>query len=139
MSDDTLTELDEALRIARERPETGNFFYDAFLNTPVFFPALRADKKPGEWARLSATERFFPLYLHHGETRAIPVFDRLEKMKNWAGDKAFDYQLLQASVLLKVIAPEIAIVLNEGTAHRYLFPPDILERLRFAMRPVQPQ
>ncbi len=138
MSDETLTDLDEALDAARAAPEQANFFYDAFLNTPMFFPALRADKKPGDWERIGPSERFFPLYLHHGEARAIPVFDRMEKMKVWADDKAFNYLVLPGHVLLQVIAAEIAVVLNEGTQHRYLFTPEILEKLRQAMKQVQP-
>ena len=134
-----MTELDEALQAAKEDNSQANFFYDAFLNAEVFFPALKADKKPGEWARLSHKERFFPLYLTHGETRAVPVFDTIERMKAWAGEKAFDYLVLQSHLLLRVIAPEISIILNEGTEHRYLFTPEILERLRQAMKPVQPQ
>jgi hypothetical protein len=133
------TELDEALEASRNDARHANFFYDAFLNTALFFPALRADKRPGEWERLPEDMRFFPLYLRHGEARAIPVFDRLERMKAWAEGKSFDYLVLPGSVLLRVIAPEIAIVLNEGTAHRYLFVPEILEKLRDAMRPVRPQ
>ena len=132
------TELDEALRVSHEDPSQANFFYDAFLNAPLFFPALRADKRPGEWERLSTETRFFPLYLKLGEARVIPVFDRLERLKHWAQDKAFDYLELPGNVLIRVIAPEIALVLNEGTPHRYLFIPDILEKLRTAMRPVDP-
>jgi hypothetical protein len=134
----TLTELDEALRMVEASPAHANFFYDAFLNAEVFFPALRADKKPGEWVKLKTTERFFPLYLHYEEARVIPVFDRLEKLKSWAEDRAFDYLVLQSHLLLKIIAPEIAIVLNEGTEYRYLFTSEILESLRGAMRPVNP-
>lgn len=139
MSADQLTEVDEALQAAKQDPSQANFFYDTFLNAPVYFPALRADKKPGEWEQIPVSERFFPLYLHRGEERAIPVFDRLEKMKTWAGDKTFNYLRLQANLLLKIIAPEISIVLNEGTPHRYLFPPEILEQLRQVMKPVQLQ
>lgn len=134
-SNPVLTEVDEALSAAQANPSHANFFYDAFLNAEVFVPALRADKKPGEWARLKSSERFFPLYLRHEEARAIPVFDRLEKLKTWAGDRAFDYLALQSHLLLKVIAPEIAIVLNEGTPHRYLFVPEVLDSLRSAMKP----
>lgn len=133
-----LTEIDEALRAAQEDPKQANYFYDAFLNTEVFIPALAANKRPGEWKRLSASERFFPLYLKQNETRAIPVFDRLEKLKFWAGDRSFDYLTLQAHLFLKVIAPEIFIVLNEGTEYRYLFTPEILESLRQAAKPVVP-
>lgn len=82
-----MTKVDEALKIAMENPSHANFFYDAFLNAPVYVPALRADKKPGEWRQLKIDERFFPLYLKHEEARAIPVFDTLEKLKTWAEDR----------------------------------------------------
>lgn len=133
-----LTELDEALKVAQANPNHANLFYDTFLNAEVFIPALRADKKPGEWRKLKIEERFFPLYLRHEEVRAVPVFDRLEKMKVWAENKAFDYLVLQSHLFLRVIAPEVAIVLNEGTTFRYLFTPEILETLRQAMKPVSP-
>ncbi len=140
MSDETpqveLTEIDEALRAAQINPAYANMFYDAFLNADIFIPALRADKKPGEWRPLSTSERFFPLYLRHEEVRAVPVFDRLEKLKTWAKDKAFDYLTLKAHIFLKVVAPEVAIVLNEGTELHYLFTPEILESLREAVKSV---
>ena len=138
MSESPLTEVDEALQAAIANPAHANFFFDAFLNAEVFIPALRADKKPGEWERLKTTERFYPLYLRQGELRAIPVFDRLEKLKAWAGDRAFNYLVLQSHQLLKVIAGEVAVVLNEGTPLRYLFSPEVLESLRQAMQPVNP-
>jgi hypothetical protein len=139
MSTDCPTELDEALEASRRDPTHANFFYDAFLNATLLFPALRTDKRPGEWERLPADARFFPMYLRRGEARAIPVFDRLDRLKAWAHGKTFDYLVLPGSVLIRVIAPEIAIVLNEGTAYRYLLVPEILEKLRAAMRPVPPQ
>lgn len=133
-----MTEVDDALRIAQANPSQANLFYDTFLNAEMYIPALRADKKPGEWRRLKLTERFYPLYLRHEEARAIPVFDRLEKLKTWSEDRAFDYLVLQAHLFLKVIAPEVAIVLNEGTQYRYLFTPEILESIRAAVKNVQP-
>jgi hypothetical protein len=133
-----LTELDRALATAIENPAYANLFYDTFLNTEMFIPALRADKKPGEWEKIALTERFYPLYLRHEETRAIPVFDTIEKMKTWAENKAFNYLVLQSHLLMKVIAPEIALVLNEGTPHRYLFTPSILGTLRQVAKPVAP-
>ena len=132
-----LTEVDEALEVAQENPAAANLFYDAFLNADIYVPALRANKKPGEWSQISETERFFPLYLHHEENRAVPVFDRLDKLKTWAETKAFDYLKIKAHLFIKVIAPEIAVVLNEGTEHRYLFIPEILEQLRNALKNVQ--
>ncbi len=133
-----LTEVDEALKVAQADPNRGAFFYDTFLNAPIYIPALSANQKPGEWKKLENSERFFPLYLRHEEARAVPVFDRLEKLKTWAENRAFDYLVLQAHVFLRVVAPEIAIVLNEGTPYRYLFTPEILEGLRKAMKPTTP-
>lgn len=141
MSEDSqtaLTEIDEALRAAQADSKQANLFYDTFLNAEIFVPALRANKKPGEWERLKVTERFFPLYLRHEETRIIPVFDRLERLKAWSQDRTFDYLVLQSHLLLRVIAPEVALLLNEGTPFRYLFPPEILETLREQMKPVNP-
>ena len=133
-----LTEVDEALKVAQANPSHANLFYDTFLNAEIYIPALRADKKAGEWRKLLISDRFYPLYLKHEEVRAIPVFDRLEKLKTWAEDRAFDYLVLQSHLLLRVIAPEIALVLNEGTTWRYLFTPEILESLRNAAKPVRP-
>lgn len=142
MNDDSnkgaLTELDEALRDAQNNTSQANYFYDTFLNAEIFIPALGADKKPGEWRRLKASERFFPLYLRHEEVRAVPVFDSLEKLKTWADNRTFDYLVLQSHLLLRIIAPEIAVVLNENTDYRYLFTPEILESLRRAAAPVNP-
>jgi hypothetical protein len=133
-----LTEVDTALQTAQANPAYANLFFDTFLNAEIFVPALRADKKPGDWVRLNPADRFFPLYLRQGEIRAVPVFDRIEKMKAWADDKAFDYLTLQAYLFLKVVATEVAIVLNEGTELHYFFTPEALETLRTAMKPVSP-
>lgn len=133
-----MTEVDEALSTAIANPAHANFFYDAFLNAEIYIPALRASKKPGEWERLKISDRFFPLYLSKGEERAIPVFDRLEKLKSWAEERAFDYLVLQSHLFLKVIAPEVSILLNEGTPFRYHFTPEVLASLRHAMKRVQP-
>ena len=130
-----MTSLDEALKIARENPAHANFFYDAFLNSDIFIPAMREDKKEGEWRQLKTSERFFPLYLRQGELRAVPVFDQLEKLKTWAA-RPFDYLVLPAYIFLKVISPDVEILLNEGTPWRYQFTAEILETLRNAVKPV---
>lgn len=136
MSDPKPTDVDEALRAAKANPHHANFFYDAFLNAEMYIPVLRADKEPGDWKQLKISERFFPLCLRQGEVKAVPVFDRVEKLKAWADEKAYDYLVLQAHLLLKVIAPEMAIILNENTPDRYYFTPEILQSLRDAVQPV---
>lgn len=132
------TELDEALRTARKHPETANFFYDAFLNAWLYIPAQNAEKSQGTWKQIAANERFFPLYLRQGELRAVPVFDKLEKLKVWADVRPFDYLMLPTHLFLKVISPDVGIVLNEGTAYRHFFKAETLAAIRNAIQVVHP-
>lgn len=132
------TELDEALDIARANPEQANLFYDTFLNAWLYVPAQNAEKTAGSWTQIAATDRFFPLYLRQGETRAVPVFDKLEKLKAWAEARPFDYLILPAHLFLKVIAPDVGIILNEGTSHRHFFKAETLTAIRNAAQVVKP-
>lgn len=133
-----MTELDQALRAARTNPNQANYFYDTFLNASLFVPAKRATEEESNWDQIKMTERFFPLYLRNGETRAVPVFDTIDRMQDWAEPKIFDYILLKGHLFLKVIAEDVHIVLNEGTDFRYHFTCEILEQLRAAVKPVAP-
>ena len=134
------TELDDALQLAIKNPAQANFFYDTFLNTLIIVPALRENKKDGSWTQIMATDRFFPLYLRSGQLRAVPVFDRLERLKAWAAVKdakaSFDYLVLPAHIFLRVIAADVNLVLNEGTPYPYTFTAEILEQLRAAAKPI---
>lgn len=133
-----ITSVDEALQVARENKAHANFFYDTFLNATIFVPAQREDKSPGSWKEINASERFFPLYLRKETLRAVPVFDTLAKLQNWAGENSFDYLILPAYLFLKVIAKDVHVILNDNTPYRYEFTADILEKLRTAMAPVKP-
>lgn len=133
-----MTELDDALEIAIKNPAQANFFFDTFLNTNIFVPALRDGQRPGTWTLIAATERFFPLFLRKEEKRAVPVFDTLEKLRVFAKERDFDYLILPAHIFLKVIAADVGILLNEGTPYRYEFSTDALEKLRAAAKPLPP-
>lgn len=133
-----MTELDQALEIARQNPAQANFFYDTFLNAPLYIPAQRQGKQEGEWEEIKKEERFFPLYLRNGEVRAVPVFDELERLQRWAEPKNFDYIVLPGHLFLKVIAKDVDILLNEGSDWRYHFTKQILEQLRNAVKQVLP-
>ena len=134
-----MTELDQALEVARQNPSQANYFYDTFLNATLYIPAKRATEEESNWEQIKTTERFFPLYLRKGETRAVPVFDTMERMQEWAEPKLFDYIQLKGHLFLKVIAEDVHIVLNEGIAEsRYHFTSEILEQLRTAVKPVLP-
>lgn len=132
------TVLDEALQIARKHPEQANFFYDTFLNAWLYVPAQNAEKTQGSWTQIAATERFFPLYLRQGDVKAVPVFDTLEKLKTWAEARPFDYLILPTHLFLKVIAPDVGIILNEGTVFRHYFKAQTLAAIRDAIKVVQP-
>jgi len=131
-----MTELDEALQIAINNPAQANFFFDTFLNTQIFVPALRDKQQEGTWKLIMAQERFFPLYLRQGEKKAVPVFDSFEKLKTFAGEKKFDYLILPAHLFLRVIAADVMILLNDGTPHRYEFSTKVLDQLRAAAKPL---
>ncbi len=133
-----MTDLDQALEVARQNPAQANFFYDAFLNAPLFIPAMRADQKEGNWMQIKTSERFYPLYLRNGEVRAVPVFDTVDRMQDWAEPKIFDFIVLQGHLFLKVIAEDVDILLNEGTESRHHFTSEILHQLRNAAKPVLP-
>ena len=66
----------------------------------------------------------------------VPLFDSLERLQAWAGDKTLDYLTIRCYHFLKLLAPNVALVVNLGTDFSYYFPPDILDRLRKAMKPV---
>lgn len=133
-----MTPLDQALQAAIEDAQLANDFFDAFLNSPIFIPVMREGAQTGTWTALRPDDRFVPLLMKQGEERAVPVFDTLDKMQEWAGERGFDYLVLTAHVFLKVIAPEVGILLNEGTSLHYRFSPRILEQLRAAMKPMAP-
>ncbi len=132
-----MTELDSALQAALENPNEANFFFDAFLNASVWIPAQRADETPATWTAIQASDRFFPLYLRKADAKAVPVFDTLEKLKLWAGERAFDFMVLPAHLFMKVIADDVGILLNEGTPLRYHFTPKTLGMLRSSAKPVE--
>ncbi|MFM8269434.1 MAG: SseB family protein [Pseudomonadota bacterium] len=140
MTDDLKPEtpLDEALKSALADQKFANFFYDTFLNTVIFMPVRKEETQEGTWTELSLKDRFFPLFLKFENGRAVPVFDSMERLKAWAQTQSFDFLKIKAHVLLKLLDPSMALVLNSGTAFEYILTTDILELLRKSMRPISP-
>lgn len=132
------TPLDEALQSALADPKFANFFYDTFLNTIIVMPVKKEGTQTGSWTELSLKDRFFPLFLSFEKGRAVPVFDSLERLKHWSQNQSFDFIKIKAHVLLKLLDPSMAIVLNNGTEFEYILTSDILELLRNSMRPISP-
>jgi uncharacterized protein YheU (UPF0270 family) len=132
------TPLDEALKSALADPKFANFFYDTFLNSIIVMPVKKEGTQQGNWTELSLKERFFPLFLSFENGRAVPVFDSKERLQTWSQNQNFDYIKIKAHVLLKLLDPSMAIVLNCGTEFEYVLTVEILDLLRNSMRPVNP-
>lgn len=134
----TETLLDESLKAALEDARQVNYFYDTLLNSDLYFPVAKQGTKEGSWTCLGMEDRFFPLFLQYPKGKALPVFDTLDRMKHWAGEKKLDFLVLRSHMLLGLVDPTVALVLNLGTVWNYTVTPEVLERLRAAMAPVTP-
>jgi len=132
------TPLDEALQSALRDQKFANFFYDTYLNSIVYTPVRKEGTSLGSWSELGLQDRFFPLYLSFEKGRAVPQFDSIQRLQNWAQTETFDYLKVKAHVLLKVLDPSMSIVLNAGTPFEYVLNSEILDLLRQSMRPVSP-
>lgn len=135
---DEETTLDKALKTAQTDPKAGNFFYDVLLNTDLVVPVQGKDAKAGTWTCLGIEDKFYPLFLKFDKAKAIPVFDSIDRLKNWAATKPLDYILIKGHLLIRLIDPSIFIVLNLGMELNYTITPEVLEKLRGAMTAVTP-
>lgn len=132
------TPLDEALQTALNDQKFANFFYDTYLNSVVYTPVKREGAPVGSWTEIGLQDRFFPLFLAFEKGKAVPQFDSLQRLQTWSQSETFDYLKVKAHVLLKILDPSMAIVINAGTAFEYVLTSEILELLRQSMRPVSP-
>jgi len=130
--------LDEALLGAQEDKAHANFFYDAFLNASLYFPVQKLGSETGDWRELGMTDRFQPLFLSFTESKAVPVFDTLPRMKEWADQKSLDFVILKGFQLLKITNDKMGIILNLGTPFHYTLTPEVLALLRNTMKPITP-
>lgn len=133
------TPIDEALLIAQQDNSQANYFYDAFLNADLIFPVQRTGTTEGKWERLGMSDRFSPLFLAFDENKkAVPVFDTLARLKEWAAERKLDYVAIRGHLLLRIVDNSVGILLNLGTPFHYTLTADILNSLRRAMKPVRP-
>ena len=132
------TPLDEALASARREPSRPNDFYDLFLNSDLLLPVRREGQTEGTWSKVGMKDRFHPFFVPQGEQKLVPVFDTLERLRSWAETRNFDYLSLRCYLLVQLVGADVSLVLNPGTAFSHAFSPEILEKLRRAMKPVTP-
>lgn len=131
------TTLDDTLEAALKDPKQGSLFYDTLLNVDLFFPVQLEGKANGDWKEIAPSEKFHPLFLKFEKGMALPCFDTLEKLQNWAEQKPLDYAKVRGFQVLNIIGKDVSILLNAGTLYNYVLTNDILEKLRVAMRPVE--
>lgn len=132
------TILDTALKAALADAKQGNFFYDVFLNTDLVVPVQEKNAGKGSWKCLGIEEKFYPLFLKFENGRAVPIFDTVDKLKNWAATKPLDYILIKGHHLIQMIDPSLFLVINLGMELNYTLTPQVLEQLRNSMTAVTP-
>lgn len=132
------TTLDTALRAAMRDPHQGNFFYDVLLNSDLVVPVQSKDAQAGSWKQLGIEDKFYPLFLKFENGKAVPVFDSVDRLKNWAATKKLDYILIKGHLLIRLLDSTVFIVINPGMELNYTLTPEILEKLRAAMTVVTP-
>src|SRR5256885_9045760 len=93
------TPLDEALETAKQDRSQANSFYDAFLNTDLFVP-VQLEGTQGSWKKVGLRDRFQPLFVPSGDTRVVPAFDRLDRLREWATGRPVDYLELKSHILI---------------------------------------
>ena len=130
--------MDEALVTAQKDPKLANFFYDAFLNGDLYVPVSKLGKVKGDWEQLGVTEKFQPLFLKFQNGMALPAFDTLVRLQEWAGEKPLDFIVLKGHSLLRIVAPTMSVILNLGTTFHYTLNAEILSLIRQALKPVSP-
>lgn len=130
--------MDEALVGAQKDPSQANFFYDAFLNAEIYLPVSKLGKAKGDWEQLGMTDKFQPLFLKFENGLALPAFDTLVRLQEWAGEKPLDFIVLKGHTLLRIVDESMSVILNLGTTFHYTLSADILKQIRQALRPVHP-
>ncbi len=124
------SELDQALAGAEASAEAADRFYSAFANTLLIVPldeVLETDGSP----RIEHEDEFTPLLTELDGIQYLAVFDREERLSDWAGS-LIPHTSMTGMALALALAPagDIHVALNPGSGHEKVFIPDELEELR---------
>lgn len=124
------TELDEALAGAESSAEAADRFYSTFANTLLIVPLDEVLEADGS-VRVEPEDEFTPLLTELDGIQYLAVFDREERLLDWAGS-VIPHTSMTGMALALALAPaaEIHVALNPGSGHEKVFIPDELEELR---------
>jgi len=125
-----MTEIDQALQSMREDmtdAKRQSKFYDLFLNSTFFVPALDPQELGGE----SAVEegQVLQLVIESEGNDYLMLFDTEERLKNWAGNEV-KWEGVPGYVLAATTMPPLHLALNVGTEYSKQFLPDEIAWLR---------
>lgn len=125
-----MTELDQALEALRANPEdhqAQSGFYDLFLNSSFFVPTYE-EKVPDE-ENGGEKQVEVPLVIEAEGTDYLVLFDRQERLNDWADQEAPCLKL-PGHVLAEMTPGGLYWALNIGTEYNKQFAPDEIAWLK---------
>jgi hypothetical protein len=131
-----MTELDNIIAKAYQnegKKEDVNKVYLTFLQTLLYVPVRK------ELNTKISDESFSPLFTKIENNIYMPVFDTLDRLKNWAKDAILemDYVELSGHDVIFGINPEVYLCLNVGTDLYKEFSPDEVFHLKKIIAKIQ--
>ena len=126
-----LTALDQAIEKAFKsegKKEDVSQVYLTFLRTTLFVPVKKSHIPTAE-------EPFLPLVARVHDNLFMLVFDEVEKIKNWAGEKLeeMNYVEMTGDDLLDGINQGVYLSLNVGAPFHKEFPPEEIDQLKMLL------
>jgi len=119
-----MTPLDKVFAAVLEGKKRIDDFYALFLNTDIHIPT---NKPEGS----QEGEEFVPLVVKNEGITFLPIFDRYERLKDWAGGKDIAHVQMSAHALIhSSLDPKIHLFLNPGNEYSKEFMSDELAWLR---------
>jgi hypothetical protein len=135
---ENMSQLDDALVEARSSESGQATFYNVFLNSNVYIPThdhAIADTNP---RRTKEGETFRPVMIEHQGRVILPIFDSVERLRNWA-QREINYICMPAHALVRSIHGSVFFILNTGTQFAKEFVPEELKWLRESVEASQPK
>ena len=124
------TELDQALAVAESSADAADAFYSIFANTLLIIPLDEGLDAP-EPVHVHSEDEFAPLLTELDGVHYLAVFDREERLVDWAGSAIPHTRMSGLALALALVnATEIHVALNPGSGHEKVFLPAELAALR---------
>lgn len=125
-----MTTLDSALSAARADQSKGNEFYNAFLNSMLFFPLVELPPKENP-------RQITPVMIENEGDKFMMLFDTADRLIAWA-KRRIPIAQLPGHMIVSTFQPDVLFVLNVGTTHVHQFSSAELAMLREAIEQSRP-